>query len=140
MATRPVSLTRATLLCWALVGLGAVTTALTAVLRDSLIRSWAEGRPDVRRVLQTRGLEAVKSGTVQVPAFVPVAIVLFVVMAGLIWVLLALVGSGVGWARGALSLLLVLLAVGTVSGLRTGPPATFVVLSLASLPIEAAAV
>jgi hypothetical protein len=134
----PASVTWATRLMAVLVALGAVVTLLIVVLQDQLIRSWAEGRPDTRRVLRTRGLDAVKSGEVQVPQFIPVALTLFVVVALLIWVLAAFLRGGYGWARVALTLTLFFLAVGTIAGLRTGAPATFMALSLASFPVEAA--
>jgi hypothetical protein len=138
-AEQPVSVTRARQLLAVLVALGAVVTVLIVVLQDQLIRSWAEGRPDTRKVLRTRGLQAVKDGEVHVPAFIPVALVLFVVVALLIWVLAAFLRGGYGWARIALTLTLFFLAVGTIGGLRTGAPATFMALSIASFPIEAAA-
>jgi hypothetical protein len=138
-AEQPVSVTRARQLLAILVALGAVVTVLIVVLQDQLIRSWAEGRPDTRKVLRTRGLQAVKDGEVHVPAFIPVALVLFVVVALLIWVLAAFLRGGYGWARIALTLTLFFLAVGTIGGLRTGAPATFMALSIASFPIEAAA-
>jgi hypothetical protein len=138
-AEQPVSVTRARQLLAALVALGAVVTVLIVVLRDQLIRSWAEGRPDTRKVLRTQGLDAVKNGEVHVPAFVPVGLVLFVVVALLIWVLAAFLRGGYGWARMSLTVTLFFLAVGTIAGLRTGAPATFMVLSVASFPIEAAA-
>ncbi|HCB05966.1 MAG TPA: hypothetical protein PLZ93_23585 [Nocardioides sp.] len=137
---QPASVTWATRMLSALVVLGGVVTVLIVLLRDQLIRSWAEGRPDTRKVLRTEGLEAVKNGEVHVPAFVPVALVLFVVVAGLILVLAAFLRGGYGWARIALTLTLFFLAVGTIAGLRTGAPATFMVLSVVSFPLEAAAV
>jgi hypothetical protein len=135
----PASVTWATRLLAALVALGAVATVLIVVLRDRLIRTWAEGRSDTRKVLRAQGLDAVKNGDVQVPHFVPVALTLFVVAALLIWVLTAFLRGGYGWARIALTIALFFLAVGTVAGLRTGLPATFMALSVASFPIEAAA-
>jgi hypothetical protein len=138
-AEQPGSVTRAQQLLAVLVALGAVVTLLIVVLQDQLIRSWAQGRPDTRKVLRTRGLAAVKDGEVHVPAFIPVALVLFVVVALLIWVLAAFLRGGYGWARVALTLTLFFLAVGTIGGLRTGAPVTFTVLSVASFPIEAAA-
>jgi len=136
---QPASLAWATRMLAAVVVLGAVVTLLMVVLRDQLIRSWAEGRRDTRRVLSTQGLDGVKNGEVHVPAFVPVALVLFLVVAGLIWVLTAFLRGGYGWARIALTLTLFFLAVGTVAGLRTGAPVTFMVLSIVSFPLEAAA-
>jgi hypothetical protein len=139
-ARHPASVTWATWLLTALVALGAVVTLLIVVLQDQLIRSWADGRKDMRRVLRTRGLDAVKNGEVHVPAFIPVALTLFVVVALLVWVLTAFLRGGFGWARIALTLTLFFLAVGTIAGLRTGAPATFMALSVASFPIEGAAV
>lgn len=136
---QPVSLSWATRMLGAVVALGALITGLMVVLRDQLIRSWAEGRPDLRRVLRSQGLDAVKNGDVHVPAFVPVALVLFVVVAGLIWVLAAFLRGGYKWARAALTATLFFLAVGTVAALRTGAPVTFAVLSVLSFPVELAA-
>jgi hypothetical protein len=136
---QPGSVTRARQLLAVLVAVGAVVTGLIVVLQDQLIRSWAEGRPDTRKVLRTQGLEAVKDGEVHVPAFIPVALVLFVVVALLIWVLAAFLRGGYGWARTSLTVTLFFLAVGTIAGLRTGAPATFMALSVASFPVEAAA-
>lgn len=137
---QPASLTWAVRMLTALAAVGAVVTVLVVVLHDQLIRSWAEGRPGTRKVLRTQGLEAVKNGEVHVPAFVPVALVLFVVMAMLLWVLAAFLRSGYNWARISLTVTLFFLAVGTIAGLRTGAPATFMVLSVVSFPVEAAAV
>jgi hypothetical protein len=135
----PASMTWATRLLAALMALGAVVTVLIVVLQDQLIRAWAEGRADTRKVLRTRGLEAVKSGEVQVPQFIPVALTLFVVVALLIWVLTMFLRAGYTWARIALTIALFFLAVGTIAGLRTGLPATFTVFAVASFPIECAA-
>jgi hypothetical protein len=137
---QPASVTWASRALAAVVALGLLTTVLIVVLRDELIRSWAEGRRDLRRVLNTEGLDGVKNGEVHVPAFVPVAVVLFVVVALLIWVLAAFLRSGYNWARISLTLTLVFLAVGTIGALRTGAPTVFMVLSVASFPLEAVAI
>ena len=136
---QPDSVKRAIQLHWALVLLGLVTTVLTVLLHDDLIRSWAEGRKDIRPLLESQGLDAVKAGAVQPPAFVPVAVVLFVVVALLIWVLVAFFRNGYNWARVSLAGLLVLVGIGTVAALRAGPPTTFVVLSFVSFVVEVAA-
>ena len=137
---QPPSLKRAIWLLWALVLLGLATTVLTVVLRDDLIRSWAEGRRDIRPLLESEGLQAVKDGAVQPPAFVPVAVVLFVVVALLIWVLVMFFRNGYNWARVSLTALLVAVAIGTVAALRADPPTTFVVLAFVSFVVELAAV
>src|SRR3954452_8393586 len=138
-AQHPASVSWAARLLAALVALGAVVTVLIVVLQDELIRAWAGGRADTRKVLRTRGLDAVKNGEVQVPHFIPVALTLFVVAALLIWVLTAFLRGGYGWARTALTIVLFFLAVGTVGGLRTGLPTTFMAFAVASFPIEATA-
>jgi hypothetical protein len=66
--------------------------------------------------------------------------VLFVVVALLIWVLTEFLRKGYPWARVALTVTLFFLAVGTIAGLRTGAPLTFMVLSVVSFPLEAVAV
>ena len=137
---QPSSVRRAIWLLWALVLLGLVTTVLTVVLRDDLIRSWAEGRRDIRPLLESEGLQAVKDGAVQPPAFVPVAVVLFVVVALLIWVLMVFFRNGYNWARVSLTALLVAVAIGTVASVRAGPPTTFVVLAFVSFVVELAAI
>ena len=104
----PASLTWATRSLAAICALGALATVLIVVLRDDLIRSWAEGRRDIRRILETQGLEAVKDGAVHPPAFVPVAVAWPVPVAWPLWPLplplvvpLGLVGAAlramVGW-------------------------------------------
>jgi hypothetical protein len=125
---------------WATAGLvllSGVAAVLTIVLHDDLVRSWAEGHRDLRELLRTQGLDAVKDGPVTPPAFVPVAIVLFVVLACLAAVLVALFLARHPWARIALTALVVFVAVGTLAGLRTSPPASFLVLSIASLVLDA---
>jgi hypothetical protein len=134
---RPASLAWAQRALAGLSVLGVLATVLVVVRRDSLVRSWAEGRSDMRRVLQTQGLQAIKDGPVHPPAFVPVAVVLCVVVVSLIWVVTAFLRGGFGWARIVLSVLVFFLAVGTIAGLRTGQPVVFEVLSVVSFPLEA---
>ncbi len=137
---RPSSVTRAIRMHWLLCLLGLVAVVLTVVLNDQLIRSWAEGRPDLRRVLETQGLQAIKDGAVRPPAFVAPAITLFIVIVLLMWMLLVFFANGNNWARLALTALLFFTAVATVAGIRTDPPAVFVVLSIASMVLEVVAV
>ena len=92
---RPSSVTNAVRLQAVLVGVGAVGTGLVAVLRDDLVRRWAESHG---------GLDAVEQSQIPPPGFVPVAVVTFVVYALLVWVLAALFGKGHRWARLALGL------------------------------------
>lgn len=120
---QPRSLTSAIRVVWGLVALYGLTALLTVVLHDELISRWESGRPDI--------------GTVQPPEFVPVAIVLFIVFAALAGVLVMFVRDGHGWARLALSVLVLFMAVATLAGLRTDPPVLFLVLALASVVLDA---
>ena len=140
MTDRPSSVTYAIRMHSLLVLTGAVAVVLTIVLNDELIRSWAEGRSDIRRVLETQGLEAVKDGAVRPPAFIAPSITLFVVIALLFWMLLLFFANANGWARLALTALLFFAAVATIAGVRTGPPGIFVGIMIGSMVIEVVAV
>jgi hypothetical protein len=114
---------------WLLIGvvvLSGVTALLTLVLKDELVDAWASDRTDL--------------GSVEPPAFVPVALTMFVVVALLAVVLIVFFGQGHNWARVLLTGLVVLMGVATLASLRTSPPAMFVVLSLLSLVVDVAAV
>lgn len=124
MIQQPRSLVLAVRLLLGLVALGAVVTVLTAVQRDSLIRAWSVGHPS--------------DSSIQAPAFVPVAIVLFFVYAGLMLVLLPFLRGGYNWARWSLFSLVAIIVLSTLAALRTEPPVLFVVCSVASLPLNAA--
>lgn len=137
--TQPSAVSRAIALLLGMVGVGFVATVLTWVLRDDLIRSWAEGNPSVRATLSSGGLEAVKAGSIPPPDFVPVAVVLFVVVASLLGVLTVFLRNGYVWARPCLTGLLVFTAIATVGGVRSNPPVVFVVFAVVSLILEAVA-
>jgi hypothetical protein len=137
---RPSSVTQAIRMHAGLVALGAVAVVLTVVMNDTLIRSWAMGRPDMRRVLETQGLDAIKEGAVRPPAFIAPSITLFVVMALLVWMLLVFFANANGWARLTLTALLFFTGVSTVAGIRTDPPGIFVGLMIASMVVEVVAV
>jgi hypothetical protein len=92
---RPSSVTNAVRLQAVVVGVSGVGTGLVAGLRDDLVRTWAESHG---------GLDAVSQSQIPPPAFLPVAVVTFVVYALLVWVLAALFGKGHRWARLALAL------------------------------------
>jgi len=123
----------------ALVGLLALATVLTVLLEDELIRAWAEGNPGAREIVEDGGVDALKASSIAVPAFVPVAVVMFLVLLGLLAVLRVLFREGYEWAR--LSLVGVAVMIGLGAGLiafRESPPAVFVVLSVATLVVDAA--
>ena len=137
---RPSSVSFAIRMHVLLIAIGAVASLLTVVMNDALIRSWAMGRDDMRRVLETQGLDAIKEGPVRPPAFVAPSLTLWVVIALLIWMLLLFFANANGWARLTLTALLFFAAVATIAGIRTEPPAVFVVIMIGSMVIEVVAV
>ena len=120
---RPGSVTVATRALGGLVALSGLTALLTIFLRADLAQSWREGHPSATE-------------SVQPPAFVPVAVVLFIVFAALAWVLVAFFLDRHNWARLSLVALVVFMAVGAVTGLQTDPPAVFWVLSWVSVVVD----
>jgi hypothetical protein len=123
---RPGSATGAIWLLVGVVGLAGLMALLTAVFEGELVDAWARGRTD--------------AGSVEPPAFVPVAVTMFVVVAALTAVLLTFFRHGHGWARVLLTVVVVMMAIGSLAAVRTSPPAVFLVLSLASLVVDVAAI
>jgi uncharacterized membrane protein YhaH (DUF805 family) len=123
-ATRevPTSVRAAVWLLWAVVGLSGLTALLTVVLRDELVASWREG----------------KSPELTPPAFVPVAITLFVVLALLGWVLVVFFRTGHDWARWSMAAVVVFAGFTAAIGLNRDLPTAFVVLTAVSLVVSAA--
>ena len=123
---------RSAVVAWAIwltigaIAMTGVTALLTFVFKDELIDAWAADRSD--------------AGSVEPPAFVPVAVTMFVVVALLAAVLVAFFREGHNWARILLSALIVLIAASTIAILRTNPPTLFLVVAVVSLAIDVAAV
>jgi hypothetical protein len=124
MAQRPTSVTRAIQLLLGLLAAGLVVTVLVVVLRDDLEEAWSAGHP--------------ADSAIKPLEFVPVAIVLYVVVALLVLTLIPLFRSGAGWARYSLVAMVVVIALSTIAVIRTDPPTLFVVLSVCSLVLDAA--
>ena len=119
-----------------LMGLG---TVLTILLQDELVEAWAEGNPGAREILREGGIEALKASSISLPAFVPVVVVMFVVLLGLLGVLRVFFREGYEWAR--LSLAALGLLIGLAAGLiafRESPPAVFVALGVVTLLVDIA--
>lgn len=135
MDERPVELTRALQALAALVVVGGVTVLFVVLFRDSLIRAWAEGNAATRHLLHTGGVDAVRQGTVRPPHFVQPAIVLYVVMVGLLWVLSQFLRNGFEWGRVGITVLLIGSAIASVGAILTGPPALFVVCTIIAIAI-----
>lgn len=133
---QPGSVTNAIRVLVGLVALSGVTALLTAVFRDDLVRSWADGNATAREILDQGGLVALDQSQLSPPAFVPVAIVLFVVFACLAGVLVMFFRDGHNWARVSLSALVVFTAIGSLAGISSAPPILFQVLSVASILLD----
>ncbi|WP_028658826.1 hypothetical protein [Nocardioides insulae] len=126
MDERPRSLILSLRVLTALIAVAGVTVILMMLRTDDLLRSWAEGNPDVRELLETQGLDAVLEGTVRPPQIVPVAIVMWVVMTALLWLLAIFVSNGFEWARVGITLLLGFTAIAAVGSIMIQPPALFI--------------
>ena len=135
----PASVVNALRCLTVLVGLMALGTLLTIVFQDALIESWAEGNPGASEILDEGGIEALKASSIALPAFVPVVVVMFIVLLGLLAVLRVFLREGYEWAR--LSLAAVALLIGLAAGLiafRESPPLVFVVVCVVALVVDVA--
>jgi hypothetical protein len=123
----------------ALLVLMGIGTLLTVLLQDALIEAWAEGNSGAREILRDGGVEALKASSIALPAFVPVVVVMFVVLLGLLGVLRVFFREGYQWAR--LSLVAAALLIGMAAGLiafRESPPAVFVVVCVLAIIVDVA--
>lgn len=117
---RPASVTSAIRTQFALIGVGAVTTLLTVVQEDELVRIWLSRHPT--------GIEP--------PVFVPVAVVLFFTFALLAAVLVVFFRGGHGSARVALTVLAGFILLTMIAVLRLDPPVLFVALAVLSALLD----
>lgn len=117
---RPASVTSAIRTQVALIGVGAVTTLLTVVQEDELVRIWLSRHPT--------GIEP--------PVFVPVAVVLFFTFALLAAVLVVFFRGGHGSARVALTVLAGFILLAMIAVLRLDPPVLFVALAVLSALLD----
>ena len=118
----PASVRATVRLLWALVLLCGLTMVLAVVLRDDLVAAWRVG----------------KSEELAPPAFVPVSITMFVVIALLAWVLAVMFRAGHEWARWSMCGLAVMIGFAAVVGLPLDLPLAFPVVSVAALLVDAA--
>jgi len=135
-AVLPRSVRVASWLLGGVIAVSGVTALLTVVLRDELVRSWAEGNTSARTLLEEGGLEALEGSEI-VPSFVPVALVMFVVLALLGWVLAVFFRTGHGWARWSIATLVVFAGFTSVVGLNRNLPDAFLALTVVSLVLNA---
>ena len=137
---RPKSVTYAVRVQWALVVVSGLSTLLTVVMRDDLLLAWAQADAEAAPIVAEGGLEALEQSTLSVPAFVPVAVVSFIVYATLAWVLGVLFREGHRWTRYALLALAVGSGFAVVVILRAGPPAPFWLLGAVTVVLDAVVV
>jgi hypothetical protein len=123
MGQHPTSVTRAVQLLLGLLVAGLVVTVLVVVFRDDLEEAWSAGHP--------------ADSAIKPLEFVPVVIVLYVVLALLTLSLIPFFRNGNNWARHSLVAMVLVIALSTVAVLRTDPPTLFVVVSIASMVLEA---
>ncbi|MDF1603056.1 hypothetical protein [Nocardioides sp. YIM 152315] len=121
---RAAAATAAVWLTAALIALSVVTALFSIVFKADLLDAWESGRAD--------------AGSVEPPDLVPVVVVMLIVLALLMVVLVEFFRSRHAWARTAITVTVVALALGTLATLRIGPPALFVALSVISLVLDAA--
>jgi hypothetical protein len=117
---QPTSVTSAIRVQLLLVLVGGLTTLLTAVRRDELVAQWAATQPP----------------GAQAPAFVPVAVVLFVTMALLVAVLLVFFHAGHPSARLSLTAVAAFFLFSAVVIVRLDPPVLFVALAGVSVLLD----
>ncbi|GAA4694291.1 hypothetical protein [Nocardioides nanhaiensis] len=120
---RPASIGRVIWLVRGLVAAGAVVTVLVVVFWDQLVAAWSAGHPP--------------GSAIQQPVFVPVVIVSYLTIGGLLLTLLPFLRGGHDWARWSLVATIGLIVLATVGGLRTSPPTVFVLCGAVSLVYNA---
>ncbi len=126
---RPSAVSNAIRTQWALVAASAVLTLLAVVMREDLLRDWAESRG---------GLEFVRESQLSIPSFAPVAVVSFVVYAALAWVLVVMFRHGHAWARWSLVALAASFLFAAVVIARASPPAPFLVVGAVGAVLDVA--
>ena len=117
---RPGSVTSAIRAQLALVGVAGLSTLLTIIERDELVRTWTVRHPT--------GIDP--------PDFVPVAVVLFITFGLLAAVLMVFFRAGHGSARVALTVLAGFFLLAMVAVLRLDPPVLFIVLVVLSALLD----
>ncbi len=117
---QPAAVTNAIGAQMALIGVSGLTTLVTALQRDELVAAWAARQPD----------------GITPPAFVPVAIVLFITYALLAAVLVAFFRGGHPSARVSLTVLAAFFLFTMLVLYRQDPPGLFVALAAVSAVLD----
>ena len=117
---RPAAVTNAVAAQMALIGVSGLTTGVTAFQREELVAAWAARHPE----------------GITPPAFVPVAIVLFITYALLAAVLVVFFRGGHPSARASLTVLAVFFLFTMLVLYRQDPPGLFVALAAVSAVLD----
>lgn len=133
---RPSSVTNAVRAQWGLVAVSGVATLLTVLMREDLLQAWIDSNPTARAIFADGGMAALRESSISVPAFVPVAVVSFLVYALLAWVLASLFRQGHGWARWALVALAAFFLFGAYVIYRTDLPTPFLVFGTVAVLLD----
>lgn len=138
MARRlPESMTRAIWTTRALMVLLGATALLSRIFEDDLVLAWAKGNEAAQEVLEQGGLEGLRESSINIPGFVAVSVVLYIVWASLVGVLVVFFRGGHGWARVSLVALAAFgLFASALSFTRNLPP-VFVACAAASVVLHA---
>lgn len=140
---RPATLTWAVRLVGALIVFSGIVVVLVVLRHDDLLRSWAEGNPSARKILDTQGLDALRHPgefDIKPPHFIAPALTLWGVIAGLLAVLMVFLRNGFEWARVVTTITMLATAVASIGGIRTEPPTLFVVLTIVAIVIGVGAI
>jgi hypothetical protein len=136
-ATLPASVMLAIRGAWTLVGLTGLTAVLIAVFHNAVLGSWARRHTGAREAFAAGGRAGLERAGIHPPAFLPVAVTMFVVAAMLVWVLTAMFREGHRWGQVGLTAVVVgSVFMSVVFGFRVQPPTVFVVLAAVSLLVE----
>lgn len=117
--TQPRSAAIAIGLLRGLVLAGLVVTVLVVIFQQDLGEAWSAGEP--------------ADSAIEPLHFVPVVVVLYVVVGGLALTLVSFLSGANEWALHALAAVVLIIAITTVAGIRTNPPALFLGVSVVAL-------
>lgn len=126
----PPSILRIKQLLWIGVGLGAVSALCAVLFEDDLIVTWAQGNTEAKQIYDQGGLPGLEESSINVPAFAQLAVVMFIVLAVLVWMLGVFFLTGHGWARVGLTGFAAFGVFATAMTVPLGIPVLFLVLGV----------
>jgi hypothetical protein len=135
ITSRPRSVVLVVRLLWALMALTGVAAVCGVVFRDDMVLAWANGNQEASQLLAQGGMVALEESSVSIPAFGPLSIVLFGVLALLTWMLAVFFAAGERWARAGLTASAVFGVFVVSVALASGLPTMFWVLAAVALAV-----